>query len=353
MKTFALALSTVLAATFAFTAAALPKTKAQPQQAQYSGPRQFIQSVALSNGVGATITVVADQSEESRVSGIIGQTLSELSRVDLAANGAGEGEIAKINALTKGQQITLSDEVFNFIAKARELAEQTKGWFDITHSEAGGWFSANNYRKVSLNGETKTLSFKADGMQIEVSTIWPAYLADLAMTKATAEGLTDVKIEIGNVSRNVGQDIYTPWKVAVNIPNPNSQNAYRAYEYSFANKAVATLTPEKLNGTTLIDPRNNQPVSNNFRNVTVFGGDSMTASAFAVALYTLGPKDARAFAEDHPEVKGIFVDDAGQLSSSRELTITHKNYATEEQPAVTVDRGPNDVKQKQREEAKE
>lgn len=352
MKKLTLALSLVIASMLVFAAPALAKAKPVKAQPVQTGPRQFIQTMALSSGIGATITIVADWSEEGRIQGVIGNILSDLSRADQEINGSSEGEVVKINALAKGQKITLSDEMFTLLTKARDLADLTNGWFDITRSSAGGWFSAKNYRKLALDSKNKTFAFKGNDMQIDISNIWPAYLVDKAISTLQAEGITNAKVEVGYVNRNIGQDIYTPWNVSVNIPNPNSVNAYRSFVYSFSNKAVASLTPDRISNT-MVDPRNNQPVSNNFENVTVFGGDSMTASAFAVALYTLGPKDAPAFAEQHPEVKGIFVDGEGKLSSSRDLTITHPNYSEEQAPAPAVDRGPNDINRKKAEEAKD
>lgn len=344
------AVALVVASALAFAAPALAKSKVAKEPVQ-TGPRQFIQTVSL-NGIDATITIVADWSEEGRMQAVISNILSDLSRVDQEINGTSDGEIVKINALPKGKKITLSDELFTFLTKARDLANLTDGWFDITRSSSGGWFSAKNYHKLALDSKNRTFAFEGKDMQIDISNIWPAYLADKVMDKLVAEGITNVKVEVGNVNRNIGQDIYTPWNVSVDIPNPNSVNAYRSYVYSFSNKAVASLTPDRISNP-IIDPRNNQPVLNNFKNVTVFGGDSMTASAFAVALYTLGPKDAPAFADQHPEVKGIFVNGEGNVSSSSDLTITHPNYADEQVPGPTVDRGPNDLRRKKLEEEKD
>lgn len=338
MKTLLLALSMVLAATFAFAAPALPKTKA-PQPATYSGPRQFIQSVVLTGGVAATITVIGDQAEEARMLEVISNVLSDLARIDTNVNGTPDGEVEKLSALTKGQSLQVSDELFDFLSKAKDLADSTNGRFDI----------CTNYRKLSLDTANKTVTFKEDNMNLNISSLWPAYLVDVGLAKLTTEGIANTKIEIANASRNIGQDIYTPWKVSVNIPNPKSQFAYRSYQLSFSNKAVASLT----NGASTegSDP------AGNFSSVTVFGGDTMTASAYAVAMYTLGPKSVQGFADDHPEVKGVFVDGAGNLTSSRDLAISHMDHSADGVEGVTqapaVGGGPNDIKQKKREEARE
>jgi len=330
-KSFAV-VAVLIASLTAFTASALSKPKAPKPQPVQTGPRQFIQSLALSNGVGATVTIVADWSEEANIQTVLSNVLSGLAQIDTEINGASEGEVSKINALSKGEKITLSNDMFALLSKAVELSDDTKGWFDITNK---------NYRKISLDEKDMTLTLKGNDIRVDVTNILPAYLVDAALAKLIAEGVANAKIEVGNVNRNIGQDIYTQWNVSVDIPNPNSVNAYRSFVYSFSNKAVASV-------------RNNEAASDNFKNVTVFGGDSMTASAFAVALYELGPKYAPAFAAEHPEVKGIFVDSEGKLSSSRDILISHPDYAQEQVPtAPAVDRGPNDIRQKQREESRE
>ena len=331
MKKLLLAVALTVVPVLVFAAPGLSKAKRAAQPVK-TGPGQFIQSSQLSSGVGATITVVGDWSEETRTMQLIGEVLTDLSRIDASINAASEGEVTKINSLKKGEKLTLSDDMFMLMTRAQELADQTKGWFDITNK---------NYKKVSLDDKDKSLTFKANEVQVDLSNILPAYLVDIALAKLVAGGVANAKVEVGNVTRNIGQDIYTPWNVSVDIPNPNSANAYHSYVYSFSNKAVASL-------------RNSESQTDNFKNVTVFGGDSMTASAFAVAFYQLGPKYAPAFVAEHPEVKGIFVDGEGKLSSSRDLIMTHKNYDQEDATAAPQsDRGPNDLNKKRAEESKD
>jgi len=345
MKKTILAVCMLIAASFVLLSPALSakraKTKAEPVP---TGPitRQFIQNMPLSNGISATITVVGDQSEETRIQSVIGQILSDLSRLDMEINGPPNGEISKINSLSKGERLELSDELFNFISKARALAAMTGGKFDITEG----------YKRIALDFKKKTFAFKDNDMKIDVATVWPAYLVDMAINKIVLENIANAKVEIGNVNRNVGRDIYTPWNVSVSIPNPNATNAYRAVVYSFSNKAVASQTAETMSAI-LNGSNEDKSVSNGYKNVTVFGGDSMTVSAFAVALYSMGPKSAPTFVQRHPEVKGVFVDEEGNLSTSRDFQVGRPNYESEPPPIVGLDRGGNDLSQKKREEAKD
>jgi len=348
MKKRMLAVSLMVVASVAFSGAVLSKVKtAKPQVVEQNIPvtRQFIESAPLANGTIATITVIGDQSEEGRIQPIIGGVLADISRIDTEINGSPDGEMVKVNNLSKGQKLILSDDMFALISKARDLAALTEGWFDFT-------LSAKGYRRVALDSKQKTLTVRSSDIKIDISRIFPAYLVDMAMAKLVDQGLSNVKVEVGNVNRNIGRDIYTPWTVSVNIQNANSANVYHAYIYSFSNKAVASFTPDAIS-TPLLDPKTNKPAADGYKNVTVFGNDSMTASAFAAALYTLGPKSAPTFIEQHPEVKSIFVDEEGKVSASKDFQIGRPNYEVEPPPVPGLNRGGNDLKQKQKEESRD
>lgn len=319
-KSLVAVLTLVVMASLTVVSHAASKTK----QEIYTGPvdRQFSKSSVLLGGVPATITIIADQSEEARVNAIMEQMLTSAAQLDMTINGTPDGEVAKINELSKGDTHVLSDDMYNLLLKAKELAGLTNGRFDVTTTEGG-------YKKISLNETDKSITWKNGDMKLDVSLIWPAYLVDKMMSDIEREGLPNAKVEVGAVSRNKGQDIHTQWKVSLNIPNPESNYAYRSFVYSFSNKAVAVL-PNMATTVT----QNNSENKNNFKNIMVFGNDSMTAMALALALYTLDKQDALTFAAKHPEIKGIFVDENGKFVNSKDFVVGRPAYEEAAVPAV-------------------
>ena len=114
--------------------------------------------------------------------------------------------------------------------------------------------------------------------------------------------------------------------------------------------AAATVTPNGL-GRGLIDGRNKEPVADGvMTSITIFANDATTATAFALAAYAVGPKHGIVYVEKHPEVKGVMVDNGGQLVASNGLGSTNKTI-TNRWPAEGTNRGPNNLGQKRREEA--
>ena len=288
--------------------------------------------------------MIAYQSDEGRIGSLVEGHLAGIRQLDMEVYGTPESELGKINALSKGESIALRDDMLTLITKAKDLAAQTKGWFDIT-APKNGENKAPDYRKVAVDAENKTLTFKSDDMSIDISNIWPAYLADKLLGALVNDGLTDVKVEVGAVSRNVGHDIHTPWKISLDLPNPESNYAYRSYVYSFSNKAAAQLVKNKMMAP-IIDPKTREPINNNFQSVLVFGNDSVTASALALALYAMGPKDAQEFTEKHPEIKSIMVDSEGKFINSKSFHIGRPQY---EENATTpaINGGENGLNQTQ------
>lgn len=324
MKTKAALLTIVLAVIMSvgFSSHAASKSK----QDTSTIIRQYSKSISLLNSVAATITIVDYQSEEGRINSLINQLLDRARILDTEINGYPNGEVEKINSAGKKEAVILSDDMFALLNKSKYLAAMTKGWFDIAAPEEQGWLQARDYRKIKLNEEDKTVTLKSDDMNIDIRNIWPAYLADKLMVDIINEGIGNAKVEVGIVSRNIGHDIHTPWRVSLDLLNPESQYAYRSFVYSFSNKAVALLNPRTLT-TPVIDPKTRTPVPNHFQNVMVFGNDSMTASALALALYTMGPKDAKNFTERHPEIKSIMVDENGEFINSKNFQVGRRQYA--------------------------
>ena len=152
-------------------------------------------------------------------------------------------------------------------------------------------------------------------------------------------------------TRNTGHDIFTPWNIEIDFGvNEKSSFAHRAYRYALSNVASATVTADGM-GSGYIDPRSKRPaVSENMRSVTVLSSDASTATAYALATYARGSKHGMKFVEGRDEVMAIVVDLDGNLIASKDLVTELMNDG---QPIVNFDGGPNDLRQKQREEANE
>lgn len=350
--TFASTIALLLIPALALPALTTTKGKVAPSSVS-SGPsfRQHSAQSQLSNGTPVVLTIIAAGVEEGRAQAAMSAALARAQTFEreLFAPGGLEAQLA---SLPRGQAIALSPDAFALISRAVEIAARTEGWFDIAGPSPANWFTQRDWRRIRLDPAAHTLSFKSDGMQLDLRRIALGYEADLCMEEISRHGFANAMVEVGPVRRVSGRDLFTPWSIQIGFGGDGSQYAYRAFTYALTNIATATVTGDGL-GSGLIDPRSKKVVSDTLmKSITTLANDATTATAYALASYTLGPRIGMRFVEAHPEVKGVLVDNDGKLFASTGLGATNTQPPAESQPAG-FDGGPNDLKQKQVEEERD
>jgi len=315
------------------------------------GGRQFTVEGALPSGDALTATVVAAPSEEGRAKVALSNAISRAQQFYGEILGAG-GVASQLAGLEKGESIKLSPTAFDFIQKARTLAPQTDGFFDITAPSPKHAFIKSDWRRIALDPEGRTVTFKSDDIKLDLKRIALGYACDLMMETVKADGFANASVTAGPISRNEGRDIYTPWDIVVGFGERTDTGTHRAYRYGISGIGAATVTPGGL-GLGLIDPLNKKQVNweSTLRSVTVIAADATTATAFALAAYTVGPKYAMKYVMGHTAIRGIVVDGEGNLYASKELGITSVPY--EKSIETASDGGPDDQRLKEREEKNE
>ncbi|NLD27233.1 MAG: hypothetical protein GX659_00300 [Myxococcales bacterium] len=334
----ALAALAVLAITLVF-----PFSQADAESRQISA-----QGVLL-DGTPISMTIIADESMRESAESAVSDAISRISSVDLQLFSA-DGIQDKINSLGKSQKLELPFEIFDMISKSVELSALTKGWFDIAAPSKKEMFINRDWRRIVLDDSSRSMSFKSDGMQLDLSKISKGYYADMAIGEASKAGFSDAMVEIGSVQRNIGHDIFTPWKVDIGFGGTSGNFAHRAASYKIRNIASATVGENSL-GSGLIDGRSKLPVAQGkMRSVTILSQSAVRATAYALAAYAVGPKYAMHFVNRHPDAKVIIVDKSGQIASSEGLNTGSTNLVNRWQTENTNDGGPNDLKKKEQEE---
>lgn len=317
-----------------------------------SASRQFFSQAMLGDGTPVSVTIASYGTDEQRADGAIASAIDRMRWLDHEIF-APDGIEAKINALPKGEAIKLPPDVFAMIEKAVQLSAQTSSWYDVAAPAPGNAFINRDWRRIILDAANQTLSFKSDRMKLDLRRIAHAYFVDMAMDELGRAGFENAMVEVGGINRNRGHDIFTPWNVQIRFGSSQDSYAYRVYNYNLSNIAVATVTPIDL-GKDLIDGRNKKPVAaNSMRSITIFAKDAATATAYALAVFTIGEKRGIKYVDRHPEIKGIMVDNAGNLISSAGLNLKGVQNTNNWSAPQTGDGGSNDLRQKKQEEDRE
>ncbi len=222
------------------------------------------------------------------------------------------------------------------LERCKSFSALTKGAFDITGSSGGGFsLVKRDWRRMKINTSKNTVTIKGDDIEIDHTTFALAlrgFIADDIIASLSSQGWNNAQVKVGNVTRNVGRDIHTPWTIRLDAPTAAEKGkfAYRATNYSCSNVATAMINP-RLFPQGIVDPRSRELVTNPaVVNALIFAGDAATASAYAIATYANSAASAQAginFIEQHPEIKGIVVALDGKVLSSRGLGVSRKSYA--------------------------
>lgn len=328
---------------------AITKTKEEGAQQNPSVTRQFSAQGTLTGGAPVSITVIAPSSDEGTAQSAMSAALSRARTLDNELFSA-DGVEAQIERLKAGEPLKLPAAAFEMISKAVELSGTTNGWYDVSAPSDKGVFTQKDWRRIVLDRDAQTISFKSAGMRLDLKRIATGHAVDVMMNALKEAGFSNARVAAGPVERISGRDIFSPWNIRIEF-DVTGEYAHRAYNYNLTSVSATTVTPDGL-ASGLIDARSRKPVAHgSLKSVTVLASDAATATAYALAAYTLGPKVGLRFIEAHPETQGIIVDGAGTLLASKDFKTTAADNAPGELKALTIsDGGPDDVRQKEREE---
>ncbi|MDP2913098.1 MAG: FAD:protein FMN transferase [Candidatus Omnitrophota bacterium] len=243
----------------------------------------------------------------------IKRAFSEMERVEGVFSVYKENsEISRVNALKADEKLKISDEVFWLIKKSIDYNKKTKGAFDITVKPlvdlwkrvktAGQVPDAEEIRAVlerigskhiELIDASRTISFKKDGMGIDLGGIAKGYAVDMAVKTLKAGGIRGAVVHAGGDMYCVGVKAPgRPWKVGVQHPRDRGKILV---ELRLKNKAVNTsgdyeryFTIGTRRYSHIIDPRNGYPIGDNIVSATVISDDPVAGDILATTLCILG-----------------------------------------------------------------
>ena len=284
-----------------------------------------------------TVTAYGSHGEEA-----VEKAVTEIERLDgLLSTGEESSEIAQVNANGGG---TLGKDASYLVERALEFGESTDGAFDIAiYPIMAEWgFTTGDFKvpsketldsllektklsDVVFDKETSTVSFKTDGMAIDLGGIAKGYTSSKVMDVFKENGISSAVISLGgNVQTLNGKPDGSDWRVAVE--NPADTGSYIGV-LSIKDKAVITSGGYeryfKQDGKTyhhIIDPANGYPANNGLTSVTIVSDDGTLADGLSTSLFIMGPEKAQKYWKEHSdEFDTILVKDDGSILVSEGL----------------------------------
>lgn len=252
---------------------------------------------------------------EARAKEAVNKAFEEIKRVeDVFSVYKDTSEISRINRLKKNEKARISDEVFNLIKKSIEFSKKTEGAFDITvkplvdlwsrakknnklpgEDEIKQALERTGREKICLDDAGRAISFKKDGMALDLGGVAKGYATDRAIGILKQNGIKDAIVNSGGDMYCMGRKSKTElWKVGAQDPRHKNKIFL---EIKLEDMAIDTSGDYEryfiLNGKRLshiIDPRTGYPIGDDVVSSSVIAPDSTTADMLATSLSILGNK---------------------------------------------------------------
>lgn len=230
----------------------------------------------------------------------------------------------------EGNPVRVSDDLWRVLTRSQEIAERSKGAFDVTVGPIVRlWRSARHtkelpsarslnrarakvgYRLMRLHENDKTVELLRPKMRLDLGGIAKGYAVDEAMKVLRKRGIERMMIDAGgNLGLGGPPPDRTGWRIGV--AQPEADKPPRQY-LTLSNCSVSTsgdLWQYTVIGSVryshLIDPRDGTPLTGRM-SVTVVGPNGMTADALSSAVAVLGPEKGLKLIENTPNTAAMIV----------------------------------------------
>jgi thiamine biosynthesis lipoprotein len=295
-------------------------------------------------GTSVSINLYLDAGKSSAKAGeAMEAALAEMARIEeLMSEWRPETELSRLNAASGGAPMKVSAELFEVLARSREISEQTGGAFDVTFHGVGQLWKFEtgakppdpaaieaklplvDWRKIEIDREAKTVRLADKGMMVGLGAIAKGYAVDRASALLRARGFVNHIVEGGGDTYASGTKGGKPWMVGVQDPDRN--DAIGALPAS--NNSIVTsgdyqrfFEYEGKRYAHILDPRTGYPIpaDRSPKSVTVVGPNATDADAYCTAVAVMGPKAGMEFVESRDELEAIIITSAGEVLVSSGL----------------------------------
>lgn len=271
-------------------------------------PSKYVYNKGFIYGTMYTITYESPHGEDFQ-----NEISNELSRYNrIFSTYDKESTISKIN---NNEQVTPELVFLECFTRAMEIAEITRGAFDITAGPmVNAWgfgpedkknmtpekvdslIEITGFQKIRLIDDNIQKDFPE--MKLDMSAIAKGFTCDLMADFLAEKGCENYMVEIGGEVMAKGKNAKGKfWTIGISTPNEDLLKSTSELQaiVSLKNKGMATsgnyrnfYVEEGKKYAHTIDPVSGYPVQHSLLSATVLANDCMTADAYATAFMVMG-----------------------------------------------------------------
>lgn len=258
-----------------------------------------------------------------------------------------DSELSRLSDAAGGEPRRLSPELFEVLARSREIAEDTDGAFDPTFHTVGQLWSFKpgakpptaeaiasklplvGWRGIELDEATGTGRLAKPGMKLGLGAIGKGYAADKVSQLLVRKGFPHHVVELGGDTYASGSKDGKPWMVGIQRPDgPGVVGAIPVTDRSVVTSGdyQRFFEFEGKKYAHIIDPKTGWPVpaERSPKSVTLVAKDGTDADAYCTAVAVMGVDAGFDFAEAHAGLEVVIITQDDELkvtSGLREVLV--------------------------------
>ena len=283
-------------------------------------------------GTEVSVFLWSDDPEAGRQA--LEEVFSEADRIDrLMSTYKDDSEISKINREAAQQPVVAGAELFRLIQRSLDISVLTRGAFDITYDSVGQHYDFRqrqrpdaqtveaerqliDYRLVTLNQASGTVSFGREGVRINLGGIAKGYVVERGIDLLRHRGISHAIVTAGGDSRLLGDRRGRPWMVGVRDPRKDGEIAI---SLPLADEAISTsgdyerfFDEDGVRYHHIITPSTGEPAGG-VQSATVIGPDAVITDALSTSVFVMGVHKGLTLIGTLPDYESIVIDAEGRV----------------------------------------
>jgi thiamine biosynthesis lipoprotein len=284
--------------------------------------------------MGTEVSVCLWHEEEEAGRAIVDQVFAEAERIDrLMSTYKEDSRISEINRRAANEPVVAGTELFDLIRRSLDISVLTHGAFDITFDSVGQYYDFRNrqrpdadlvdkarrlidYRFVELDQASGTVSFREEGVRINLGGIAKGYVVERGVNILRSQGVEHGIVTAGGDSRLLGDRLGQPWMVGIRDPRQAGQIAISV---PLEDEAISTSGDYERffdeGGTRyhhIIQPTTGEPAAG-VHSASVFGPDAVITDALSTSVFVMGVDEGLRLISTLPDYESIVIDADGRI----------------------------------------
>ncbi len=290
--------------------------------------------------MGTQIQVELWHKEKEIACSAIRAVMDEMNRIDLLMSPYIESSLlSRINKNAAKMPVQVGEELYGLIESSLAFSVLTEGAFDITYASVGRYYDyregripddevlaktihAINYRYIEMDAEDYSISYKIEGVYIDLGGIAKGYAVDRGIEILQTHGITQALVGAGGDSRFLGDRRGTPWVVGIRDPRRESEMVavlpLMDVSVSTSGDYERYFEKDGVRYHHIINPQTGDS-AREVRSVTILGAQAIKTDALSTSVFVMGVERGLKLINEMQEFDAIIVDGRGRLHFSDSL----------------------------------